>query len=80
MQPAGTAPPDLISKLKAPPEWPGISRPVWMVIAGSLPTALGWSPRTPYPNPMPMLAIRTICLVMAAHVDAGQGVHCPRVC
>lgn len=33
---------DLLSKLKAPPELPGIPRPVWFTIAGSVPTALGW--------------------------------------
>jgi hypothetical protein len=42
IQPAGTAKSDLLSKLTAPPEVPGIPRPVWMVIAGSVPTALGW--------------------------------------
>lgn len=33
---------DSLSKLIAPPELPGIPRPVWLVILGSLPTALGW--------------------------------------
>mmetsp|Transcript_23120 Transcript_23120/g.48157 ORF Transcript_23120/g.48157 Transcript_23120/m.48157 type:complete len:429 (-) Transcript_23120:158-1444(-) len=42
IQPAGTAPSDPWSKLTAPPEIPGISRPVWLVILGSVPTALGW--------------------------------------
>ena len=31
-----------LSKLTSPPEMPGLSRPVWLVIAASLPTALGW--------------------------------------
>ncbi|KAL7502108.1 hypothetical protein ACHAXN_000181 [Cyclotella atomus] len=29
-------------KLTAPPEIPGIPRPVWLTILGSVPTALGW--------------------------------------
>mmetsp|Transcript_2661 Transcript_2661/g.5758 ORF Transcript_2661/g.5758 Transcript_2661/m.5758 type:complete len:295 (+) Transcript_2661:59-943(+) len=29
-------------KLTAPPEVPGIPRPVWLTILGSVPTALGW--------------------------------------
>lgn len=39
---AGTAGTDILSKLTAPPEVPGISRPVWLTILGSVPTALGW--------------------------------------
>jgi hypothetical protein len=42
IQPAGTAGSDVISKLTAPPEVPGIPRPVWFTILGSVPTALGW--------------------------------------
>jgi hypothetical protein len=42
MQPAGTASRDALSKLIAPPEVPGIPRPVWLTILGSVPTALGW--------------------------------------
>ena len=42
IQPAGTSKADLFSKLKAPPELPGIPRPVWFTIVGSVPTALGW--------------------------------------
>mmetsp|Transcript_17560 Transcript_17560/g.24759 ORF Transcript_17560/g.24759 Transcript_17560/m.24759 type:complete len:249 (-) Transcript_17560:193-939(-) len=42
MQPAGTAGKDPLSKLTAAPEIPGISRPVWLTILGSVPTALGW--------------------------------------
>lgn len=41
-RPAGTAGPDVWSKLTAPPEVPGIPRPVWFTILGSVPTALGW--------------------------------------
>lgn len=33
---------DIISKLISPPQLPGIPRPVWLVILGSIPTALGW--------------------------------------
>ena len=33
---------DVLSTLIAPPELPGIPRPVWLVILGSVPTALGW--------------------------------------
>ena len=33
---------DTLTKLIAPPELPGIPRPVWLVILGSVPTALGW--------------------------------------
>lgn len=42
MKPAGSAGPELIDKLLAPPEFPGMSRPLWMVMAGSIPTLLGW--------------------------------------
>lgn len=42
IQPAGTASTDFISKAIAPPEIPGIPRPVWFTIAASVPTALGW--------------------------------------
>jgi hypothetical protein len=42
IQPAGTAGSDPFSKLTAPPELPGIPRPVWLTILGSVPTALGW--------------------------------------
>eukprot|EP00568_Trieres_chinensis_P011478 CAMPEP_0183312218 /NCGR_PEP_ID=MMETSP0160_2-20130417/40732_1 /TAXON_ID=2839 ORGANISM="Odontella Sinensis, Strain Grunow 1884" /NCGR_SAMPLE_ID=MMETSP0160_2 /ASSEMBLY_ACC=CAM_ASM_000250 /LENGTH=332 /DNA_ID=CAMNT_0025477023 /DNA_START=25 /DNA_END=1023 /DNA_ORIENTATION=+ len=42
IQPGGTARPDVLSKLIAPPEVPGIPRPVWLTILGSVPTALGW--------------------------------------
>ena len=31
-----------LEKLTAPPEIPGIPRPVWLTILGSVPTALGW--------------------------------------
>ena len=33
---------DILTKLTAPPEIPGIPRPVWLTILGSVPTALGW--------------------------------------
>lgn len=42
IQPAGSAASDPWSKLTAPPEVPGIARPVWLTILGSVPTALGW--------------------------------------
>lgn len=42
IQPAGTSKGDALSKLIAPPEVPGIPRPVWLTILGSVPTALGW--------------------------------------
>jgi hypothetical protein len=42
IRPAGTSGSDIVSKLIAPPEVPGIPRPVWFTILGSLPTALGW--------------------------------------
>jgi len=35
-------PGDTLAKLMAPPEVPGIPRPVWFTILGSVPTALGW--------------------------------------
>jgi hypothetical protein len=28
--------------VRSPPELPGLSRPVWLTIAASVPTALGW--------------------------------------
>ena len=42
VRPGGTAPSDPLAKLTAPPEVPGIPRPVWLTILGSVPTALGW--------------------------------------
>jgi len=36
------SPKDTFQKLIAPPEVPGLSRPVWFTILGSVPTALGW--------------------------------------
>uniref|UniRef100_A0A7S1FLV1 Uncharacterized protein n=1 Tax=Corethron hystrix TaxID=216773 RepID=A0A7S1FLV1_9STRA len=42
VRPAGTADKDIFSKLIAPPEVPGLPRPVWFTILGSVPTALGW--------------------------------------
>lgn len=42
IQPSGTSRTDVVSKLIAPPEVPGISRPVWLTILGSVPTGLGW--------------------------------------
>jgi hypothetical protein len=43
IRPAGeNSPRDILSKLVAPPEVPGLSRPVWFTILGSVPTALGW--------------------------------------
>lgn len=33
---------DIVSKLTAPPEIPGIPRPVWLTILGSVPTGLIW--------------------------------------
>lgn len=42
IQPAGTAGSDIFSRLTAPPEIPGIPRPVWFTMLGSIPTALGW--------------------------------------
>ena len=42
IQPGGTAQSDAFSKLIAKPEVPGIPRPVWLTILGSVPTALGW--------------------------------------
>ena len=32
----------IVAKLIAPPAVPGLSRPVWFTILGSIPTALGW--------------------------------------
>lgn len=37
-----TADSKALDKLTAPPEVPGIPRPVWLTILGSVPTALGW--------------------------------------
>lgn len=42
VRPGGTAPSDPLAKLTAAPEVPGIPRPVWLTILGSVPTALGW--------------------------------------
>jgi hypothetical protein len=42
IRPAGTAGSDIFAKLTAAPEVPGIPRPVWLTILGSVPTALGW--------------------------------------
>lgn len=42
MQPAGSAGPEILDRLLAPPEYPGMSRPLWLVMAGSIPTFLGW--------------------------------------
>lgn len=42
VKPGGTASSDPLAKLTAPPEVPGIPRPVWLTILGSVPTALGW--------------------------------------
>lgn len=42
IRPAGSAGLDPFSKLTAPPEIPGIARPVWLTILGSVPTGLVW--------------------------------------
>eukprot|EP00566_Odontella_aurita_P019940 CAMPEP_0113594418 /NCGR_PEP_ID=MMETSP0015_2-20120614/39074_1 /TAXON_ID=2838 /ORGANISM="Odontella" /LENGTH=296 /DNA_ID=CAMNT_0000501429 /DNA_START=78 /DNA_END=968 /DNA_ORIENTATION=- /assembly_acc=CAM_ASM_000160 len=42
IKPAGSAGNDTLVKLTAPPEVPGLPRPVWLTILGSVPTALGW--------------------------------------
>lgn len=42
LQRAGTADKDIMSRLLAKPEYPPMSRPLWLVMAGSIPTALGW--------------------------------------
>eukprot|EP00930_Biecheleria_cincta_P001315 TRINITY_DN102449_c0_g1_i1.p1 TRINITY_DN102449_c0_g1~~TRINITY_DN102449_c0_g1_i1.p1 ORF type:complete len:348 (+),score=39.74 TRINITY_DN102449_c0_g1_i1:52-1044(+) len=42
LKPAGTAGPEVLDKLTAAPEYPGISRPLWLVMVGSIPTVLGW--------------------------------------
>ena len=39
--PQGSGPP-FWPTIRSPPEKPGLSRPVWLVIAASVPTALGW--------------------------------------
>lgn len=41
-EPRFYGPQDTLDKLIAPPEVPGIPRPVWFTILGSVPTALGW--------------------------------------
>ena len=33
---------DFWATIKSPPELPGLSRPVWLTISASVPTALGW--------------------------------------
>jgi hypothetical protein len=38
----GGKPPPFLEKVFSPPELPPISRPAWLVIAASVPTALGW--------------------------------------
>ena len=42
VRPSGSAGTDPLSKLTAPPEIPGIPRPVWLTILGSVPTGLMW--------------------------------------
>mmetsp|Transcript_350 Transcript_350/g.367 ORF Transcript_350/g.367 Transcript_350/m.367 type:complete len:361 (+) Transcript_350:121-1203(+) len=42
IQKAGTASNDIISKLIAKPELPGLPRPVWLTMIGSIPTGLVW--------------------------------------
>jgi len=42
IRPGGTASADILSKLTAAPEVPGIPRPVWLTVLGSVPTLLGW--------------------------------------
>eukprot|EP00929_Paragymnodinium_shiwhaense_P015015 TRINITY_DN123011_c0_g1_i1.p1 TRINITY_DN123011_c0_g1~~TRINITY_DN123011_c0_g1_i1.p1 ORF type:complete len:337 (-),score=59.80 TRINITY_DN123011_c0_g1_i1:384-1394(-) len=42
LKPAGTAGSGIVDKLTAAPESPGISRPLWLVMVGSIPTALLW--------------------------------------
>jgi len=42
IRPADTSKSDLLNKLVAPPELPGIPRPVWFTIVGSVPTGLIW--------------------------------------
>lgn len=42
LQPSGTAEKDIMSSLFAKPEYPPMSRPLWLVMVGSIPTALGW--------------------------------------
>ncbi|KAL7538295.1 hypothetical protein ACHAXR_008443 [Thalassiosira sp. AJA248-18] len=37
-----TATSDVLTKLTAPPEIPGVPRPVWLTILGSVPTGLIW--------------------------------------
>lgn len=40
--PQGLTKGDFIATITSPPELPGLSRPVWLTIAASVPTALGW--------------------------------------
>ena len=42
VQPAFTAGDGIIERLSAAPEIPGLPRPVWLTVLGSVPTALGW--------------------------------------
>ena len=42
MKPAGSAGEGVVDRLLAAPEFPGMSRPLWLVMAGSVPTFLGW--------------------------------------
>jgi hypothetical protein len=41
-RPGGTALSNPLSKIQAGPEYPGISRPVWLVMAGSFATFFNW--------------------------------------
>lgn len=41
-RPGGTALSNPLSKIQAGPEYPGISRPVWLVMAGSFATLFNW--------------------------------------
>lgn len=42
MKEAGTAGDGFLDRVLAPPEYPGIPRPVWLTIAASVPTGLLW--------------------------------------
>ena len=42
IQPAFTAGDGILDRLTAAPENPGLPRPVWLTVLGSVPTALGW--------------------------------------
>ena len=42
VKPAGSAGERVVDRLLAAPEFPGMSRPLWLVMAGSVPTFLGW--------------------------------------